>query len=111
MAETVKVDDIQDGMTLAEPIVNNFGQAILAGGVSLKLKHKMLLKTWNIEQVVIKSSDDEEILVDSSDLKALAKEQFMKRLMWQPENDFEHEIVSIGIKNLADRMIKAEQKG
>ncbi len=100
MSKKIIIDDIKEGMVLAETINNSSGQTILKAGAELKSKHKMLLKIWNINEIIIRNDDDSEEIVDEENLKEVAKSKFMKRLKWKPTNEFEQEIIEIGIQEL-----------
>lgn len=53
MAKVIAVEDIQDGMINAEPIINRYGQTLLAAGVVLNQQHATFLK--NVEYTHNKS--------------------------------------------------------
>ena len=57
MAKGINCDDIQEGMILAQPILNKFGQVLLPANVELQKKHSHLLKTWGITVVFIKNEE------------------------------------------------------
>lgn len=54
MARVISCDEIEQGMILAQPILNKFGQILLPANVELQKKHSQLLKTWGITSVTIK---------------------------------------------------------
>lgn len=106
MSELINVDNIKEGMILAKSVINPFGQTILRAGEVLKPKHKIFLKTWNINEITIKTTDDKDEIIPEDNVKDLARSKFMKRLKWVPSNQFEQEIVEIGINSLYDKLIK-----
>lgn len=104
MAEKISIDKIEEGNVLAEPILNNFGQTILGAGSVLKKKHKLLLKTWNIETVTIITDEKESLIELSDDIKKIAFEKFSQRFTWNPTNNFEKELFNMGVKNLIQNL-------
>jgi hypothetical protein len=101
MSEIVQLEDIEDGMVLAEPIVNNFGQTLLPADIELAQKHVNILKTWNVRSVTIKGDSKEEEFVISEELRAKAKEHLKQRMKWEPRNQYEKELIKIGIIHVA----------
>ncbi len=110
MSRIITIDQIEEGMIVAEPIVNNFGQVLISPGVILQRKHKNILKTWNIKALVIKSDEQEEEIELSEELRALAVEFLDKKMIWEPRNAIENNLYQIGILQSAKNILK-KQKG
>ena len=109
MANLIAIEEIQDRMILAEPIVNNYGHTLIPAGAILKEQHKKLLKTWNIRVVVIKTEDNEEEKEISQEMQLLAIARLKKRLNWRPRNAIEYDLYETGIiqaAKLCTRKIK-----
>lgn len=106
MGKVISVEDIENGMILAEPIMNSFGQTLIAAGAEIKECHKKLLKTWNIMTLVISKDDDEEDGPISDELKEIAVDLLKKRFKWEPRNNSEAEIFNLGVLFTADNIIK-----
>ncbi len=106
MAEKITIDKIEEGAVLAESIINNFGQTILGAGSILKKKHKIMLKTWNIETVTIRTDEKDDYVEITQNIKELALEKFSTRFTWSPSNSFEQELFDMGIKNLIQELSK-----
>ncbi len=89
MSLIVDVNGIEEGMVLAEPLVNKFGQTLMPEGAVLKNSHKRLLKTWQIRTVQVKTNnpDDEDIIGD----KALfeAEKKLRAKMDWEPREQIE----------------------
>ncbi len=99
MASLVSIDELEEGMILAEPIINNFGQTLLPAGIKLNNKHQIILKTWNISSVYIQS-DKNDIGLDvelSPELKEKAAKSLLNRMIWIPELKIEKDLFSAGI--------------
>ncbi|MFW5662598.1 MAG: hypothetical protein ACOCZW_02640, partial [Bacteroidota bacterium] len=60
MSKLIDIKNVEDGMILAEPVVNNFGQTLLSPGTELLSSHIRILKTWNIISIRVKGDKDEE---------------------------------------------------
>ncbi|MFW5701735.1 MAG: hypothetical protein ACOCX7_02180 [Bacteroidota bacterium] len=101
MAEIVQIDQIEEGMVLAEPIVNNFGQTLLPADIELSSKHVNILKTWNIRSVTVKGDATQEDFTLSEELRAKAKEHLAGRMKWEPRDKFEKELYKMGIVHVA----------
>jgi len=95
MASYVSIEEIADGMVLAERLVNNFGQTLLPSGAKLSPKHKNMLKTWNITGVMIKGSNDDDEIINPA-LLASTKAKIMEKALWRPKNRLEDEIFDMG---------------
>lgn len=109
MANIITIEQIQDGMVTAEPVVNNFGFTLIPAGTTLSERHKRILKTWNAFTVSIKSDDLEEDLEISDELKALAVERLSKRMKWTPRNVFEINLYQTAIIRAAKLCMKQQK--
>ncbi len=99
MASLVSIDELKEGMIVAEPIINNFGQTLLPAGIKLNTKHQIILKTWNISSVYIQS-DEDDIGFDvelSPELKEKSAKYLLDRMTWIPEQKIEKDLFSAGI--------------
>ena len=105
MATIISVDEIEDGMILADPILNKFGQNLLPSGASLIKNNIKLLKTWNIRAVTVKTEDDEIEVDFTPEILALAEEKLKKRMKWLPRNLIEKDIYNMGLKHLAKTLM------
>lgn len=108
MAKTINCDDIEEGMILAQPILNKFGQVLLPANVELQKKHSHLLKTWGISTVFIKNDDNanEEIEI-SEELRALILEHLNTVILWEPQLPFEKEIYQLAFTNEAKKRLRS----
>ena len=106
MGRILDITSITEGDVLSEPVLNNFGQVLVPSGAKLSERHINLLKTWNIKTVVIVGGEQEE--EDFSDeLISAGLEVLSPRMNWTPRNEFENEILALGIYCV----IKQMQKG
>lgn len=104
MALSIKSDEIIDGMILAEPVINKFGQSLLPVGVELRQSHIKLLKTWNISTVTVKDKDDDKEIEINPEQYDLAKEILTAKLKWEPTNNIEHDLLETGIMHIAKQL-------
>ena len=105
MANVISIDNIEEGMIIVEPIVNKFGQTLIPPGATLTAKHKVILKTWNIRSVAVKSDANEKEVEISEELRNLALEKLDKILMWEPRNAIENNLMQIGIIHAAKNIL------
>jgi hypothetical protein len=110
MSNIITIDQIQEGMIVAEPILNNFGQVLISPGVILQEKHKNILKTWNIKAICIKSDESDEEVEISEELRSLAVERLNKRMIWEPRNAIENNLYQIGILQTAKNILKKKNR-
>lgn len=89
MSSIVDVNGIEEGMVLAEPLVNKFGQTLMPAGAVLKNTHKRLLKTWQIRTVHVKTNNPGE--EDSIGDEALfeAERKLRSKMEWEPREPIE----------------------
>ncbi|MGE5479763.1 MAG: hypothetical protein ACM3U1_04965 [Chloroflexota bacterium] len=102
MSTLISVEDIEDGMQLAEPIVNSFGQTLLGGGVVLGQKHKRILKTWNVLTIYVNDNDASEGDTYSEEALKLAEERIGRAVSWEPRNNSERDLIKFGVLWQAD---------
>jgi hypothetical protein len=92
----ISVSEIEPGMVLTEPVKNRNGQILLNTGIFLEEKHKILLKTWGIGKLSVKSDGDE----NSSSAVGFPEEKMLalkNRLNWQPRNYQENELIELAL--------------
>jgi hypothetical protein len=101
MAKLIKVEELENGMVLAHPLINRYGQILLPGGTQLEMKHQMLLRTWGIKTLFIQQDGEEEEEVElNSDMKKNAEEKLNKRLMWKPGSPIETDLYQMAINKI-----------
>jgi hypothetical protein len=97
MGKYVSIDQIKPGMTLAAPVVNRYGQIVIATGIELQLHHIERLKTWGVSQVSIQSESENGSGFNQHILD-LAKEQIDAQLTWTPRNQAEIDIYNAAVE-------------
>ncbi|MBS4001430.1 MAG: hypothetical protein KGZ71_13215 [Desulfobulbaceae bacterium] len=93
----IKLEDAVEGMVLAEPILNNFNQTLLAVGVTLDLEKIKILRTWNIKLLSIKSEDSDYDLEFSPEILAICQNMLERRMLWNPRNEIEFDLIQSAI--------------
>lgn len=107
MPRVITYDKITEGMVLAEPIINNYGQTLLPAGVELKASHIRILKTWNIRLVKVKGDNTEALEYQiSPEMISNAQDILSKRMTWKPRNAAEMDMFKCGVIYLANIMTK-----
>ncbi len=92
----ISVSEMESGMELTEPIKNGYGQILLNRGLILQEKHKLMLKTWGIKRISIKSETVEiesPITGFSDDNLAVLGDM----LSWKPRNYQETELIQLAL--------------
>lgn len=97
MRKMIKLEDAVEGMVLAEPILNNFNQTLLAVGVTLDLEKIKILRTWNIKLLSIKSEDSDNDLEFSPEILAICQNMLERRMLWNPRNEIEFDLIQSAI--------------
>ena len=106
MARIIPIEDIEKGMVNLEPIVNRFGQTLLAAGVSLTPQHSMILKTWNIRTIKVKGEDEEEDFSISPELREMLIGKIKKRANWEAKIPIEKDLFSMAILHYSKKYIE-----
>lgn len=101
------IDELEQGLKIAEPVMNNFGQILIPAGVIVTDRHIKVLKTWRIPHVYISGNDSDEVEL-SDELLNLAEIQVRKRIKWFPENKFEEELIEVAKINKAMEILDAK---
>lgn len=100
MSNLIEIEKSEPGMTLAAPILNRYGQVLLATGVTLLPSHLKMFKTWGIKLITIKSDEFEDDAVVTEDMKQKAEELFLNRINWKVKSDFEKGLFEIGVRKV-----------
>lgn len=79
MPEYKLLKDLQEGMIIAESIINNYGQLMIPNKSKLTLKHIKLLKIWSIKGARISTSDDEVIFQIPAFMKKELREKILSK--------------------------------
>jgi hypothetical protein len=106
MPEIIPISSIEEGMVSAEPIINNYGQTLIPAGATLSNKHKVLLMTWNIDSICIKTEESGTDMEISDEVKALAMERLARRFKWTPRNSLEKELFSIALLHTSKQILR-----
>jgi hypothetical protein len=106
LAISVPTETLEPGMVLAEPVFNRWGQILLTKGSELSPRHLTVLKTWGIPKAVIESGESEAVdpQIDEEILRN-AEARIKKRLLWQPQNALEEEIIQLAIQQVVHRSL------
>lgn len=105
MSKVISVDEIQDGMIIAEPIVNRYGQVLLASGVVLSQQHATFLKTWNVRTIkVTAGAEEEETSEISEEMRQQILESIAQRTSWKPRIPIEEDLFKVAVFHLAKTM-------
>lgn len=107
MSTSVPIDEIKEGMVLAGPVVNSFGQTLIPAGATLKPSHSNLLKTWNISQVSIKGEDSSDEIEITEEIRKIVLQRLQSRAKWIPESATEKDIFEIGIIAEANKLLNS----
>lgn len=104
MSTVVHLDEILPGMVLGAPILNRYGQTLLASGIVIDEKHLLMFKTWGIKHITIegelqKSTEISEI---NEDLMNLAISHVKKRLLWEPLEPIEEDLFNAAVERVVD---------
>lgn len=105
MSKLISVDEIQDGMILAEPIQNRFGHTLLGANIKLEEKHVKFLKSCGIQTIYIVDENDNgsNKQYDSETLEK-AKALLSQRITWRPKNEYENELIEFATQNILEKL-------
>jgi hypothetical protein len=109
MSLIITLEELEDGQILAEPLINRYGQTIMPAGAKLLKSYANKLKTWDITTISIVVSQAEELDLNIPDeVVKSATEIFLSRCPWKPENNYEKELINIGIYYTAKQIMKGD---
>jgi hypothetical protein len=96
MAKIVSTESQCEGLRLAAPVMNSYGQTILAAGTVIELRHRRLFSIWSIKHISVLMSDDE-VFEPGDALRVVAEERLRQRVKWQPRNSHERDLLELAI--------------
>ncbi len=113
MSKVVQLDKITTGMVLGAPILNRYGQTLLAAGIVLEEKHLMMFKTWGIKHVTVDGGNSEPGTdkVISEDLMNLARAHVEKRLLWNDFLPIEKDLIDAAVERAVDLFSEQQPEG
>ena len=104
MPKLIVLEEIKEGMELALPLKNKFGQILLSADVRLENKHKKILKMWGVTAVYIKENNNEYKDIDYSEqTKGEAAKLLGLRLKWTPKNQNEEDLYEMALRNILEK--------
>lgn len=109
MSKNVAVDNLIDGMILAEPLTNSFGQTLMPAGTIIKSNHIKILKTWNIRIIKIKSDENESEVKISPEIIKIAQDKLIARMHWKPTEEEEKQLFKIGVFQAALNLMDSKK--
>lgn len=104
MPSVIHLEKIIPGMVLGAPILNRYGQTLLASGIIIEEKHLLMFKTWGIKHITIEgdSKKDEKTVEVSQDVINLAKNHVKKRVLWEDFNPIELDLFEAAVERVID---------
>lgn len=100
----IPIEKIEDGMILADPILNQFSQVLIPAGTVLSDFHKKILVRWNIHFVNVYSNDDDIDIEIEDEILQEATNYVLNKLLWTPTNNLENDIVYVASKHIAKKI-------
>lgn len=106
MQQIIQIDKIEDGMVLAEPVLNQFSQVLLPSGTVLSSFHTNILKKWNISYIFIYIENDQDEAEIPQELINDYKELIKSKLLWTPIIPVEEDLINIAARDCAENKFK-----
>lgn len=100
----IPIEKIEDGMILADPILNQFSQVLIPAGTVLSDFHKKILIRWNINFVNVYFNDDDPDIEIEDEILNEATNYVLNKLLWTPTNNLENDIVYVASKHIAKKI-------
>lgn len=107
MAKVISIEDIQDGMVLAEDLTNEYGQILFPASIELKRKHIKILMTWHITSIII-NTDSLEVQDIPEEILNKAATILYGRLDWKPTHTMEKQLLQACLFKLARDIMNQE---
>ncbi len=103
MPKLVLQEDIKEGMVLALPVKNKFGQMLMTADTRVEDKHKKIFKVWGIEVIYIKEDGNEvqDFEYNEKDISE-ATTVLDKRLQWTPKNFNEEDLYKMALQQILE---------
>lgn len=110
MLKNLPIEDLKDGMTFSNSIINKYGQVLISSGTQFQIRHLSLFRTWGIQYVSV-ICDDNTISSEeeNSELKDLAVEQLKRRLLWEPQKEVELDMFNMAVSYLVKRLSQEQE--
>ena len=110
MPSIVHIEEIVPGQVLGAPILNRYGQTLLATGIVIEEKHLLMFKTWGIKHITIEGpkKEVEEVIEISEDLLNLARNHIKKRMLWEPGSPIEEDLFEAAVERIIDIYSKGD---
>ena len=111
----LNIDDLKDGMALADDIINKHGNILIKKGNILSEQNIMLLKAWGVTEVNVQGVDQTQ--ADQEEFKALPEEvidsieQKLKKCFPHFENNLVMEEVFRVVKKLRIKQALKQMNG
>ncbi len=110
MLKNLPIEDLKEGMTFSNSIVNKYGQVLISSGTQFQIRHLSLFRTWGIQFVSVTCNENntpnEEV---NSEIKELAVEQLKRRLLWEPQKEVELDMFNMAIIHLVKRLSNEQE--
>ncbi|MGK9368666.1 hypothetical protein ACSSWA_07180 [Melioribacter sp. Ez-97] len=103
MSEIISIDEIKNGMVLAEDIKNRYGQLLIAAETVLNEKHVRLLKTWGVSVISIVGEGEEKVVITEEE-KEQKKKELLKEIGWKPDNPFEEDLINMAAEHKLEQL-------
>lgn len=108
MNRTIPVEMIEDGMILANPVLNQFSQVLIPAGTILTNFHKNILQRWDIGFVQVTSEEDTLPNDIPQEVLMQFQNKLKERLLWTPELEIENDLFEAATNITALFSIKAK---
>jgi hypothetical protein len=107
MNKQILLEQLEEGMELAQPVKNKLGQLLLPVDIKIEEKHKRLLKTWGVSSLFIKDDGKSETVETGIDEETLNKAKLLleQRMTWKPRNSNEEELYETALGNILEKLL------
>ncbi len=109
MAQIIAIEEICEGMILAEPVSNKYGQVLLPAGTSLDEQKAKILKTWNIKAISVKGDVNEQEIEITQEMLDRCEEILLHKMNWFPKNHYETDMLKAAVYYLAKTLNNKEK--
>lgn len=92
MKKSIHINDLEEGMVLAEAVKNKFNQVLCPANIVTEAKHIKLFKTWGIQSLTVFEliiNQDTEGSETAMPKQETNQQEFLFYLGWEPRNSFE----------------------
>lgn len=104
MPSLISIDDLKNGMVLAEAVKNKYGQVLLAKNAVINANHPKIFRTWGVETIMVHDDNVAKPQATfNTSLVASVRQGLIDRLQWEPMLPQETDLLEMAVNSFLRR--------